>query len=306
MKFLFVGLGSIATKHIRDLISILEKRETEYEIYVLRRDIGPLPTDLVAYSINQITELGDLDFDVAFITNPTNLHYEVLYNLMGKVKFFFIEKPIFENCQYDLTKLDITEKNAYIACPLRHSSVYKELKKIVKAKKVFNSRIICSSYLPDWRPNTDYRKVYSARKSLGGGVTLDLIHELDYMTDLFGMPEKVFNIHGKYSQLEIDSDDLSVYIAVYNDKICEVHLDYFGKKYQRKCEIFTEEGTYIADFKSNTIEYPNGTVINCQNDGKSNLYEEMEYFLDFISSKISDNYNSPQNAFEVLKITLGE
>ena len=126
------------------------------------------------------------------------------------------------------------------------------------------------------------------------------------MTDLFGMPEKVYNIHGKYSQLEIDSDDLSVYIAVYNDKICEVHLDYFGKTYQRKCEIFTEEGTYIADFKSNTIEYPNGALINCQNDEKSNLYLEMEYFLDFISSKFVDNYNSPQNAFEVLKITLGE
>lgn len=306
MRFLFVGLGSIATKHIKDLISILEKRETEYEIYVLRRDIGPLSSDLVAYSINQITELGKLKFDVAFITNPTNLHYEVLNSLMGKVKYFFIEKPIFESCQYDLTKLGITEKNAYIACPLRHSNVYKELKKIVNAKKVFNSRIICSSYLPDWRPDTDYRKVYSARKSLGGGVTLDLIHELDYMTDLFGMPEKVYNIHGKYSQLEIDSDDLSVYIAVYNDKICEVHLDYFGKTYQRKCEIFTEEGTYIADFKSNTIEYPNGALINCQNDEKSNLYLEMEYFLDFISSKFVDNYNSPQNAFEVLKITLGE
>lgn len=306
MKILFIGLGSIATKHIKDLVVILEKKRVEFEIYVLRREIGDISSELGNLSIKQITEVGDLYFDVAFITNPTNLHYSFLEQLNGKTKFYFIEKPIFENCQYDLSKLDITEKNAYIACPLRHSNVYKKLKEIVKKENVYNARLICSSYLPDWRPNIDYRKIYSSKKDLGGGVTLDLIHEIDYMIDLFGFPEKVYNVHGKYSHLEIDSDDLSIYIAVYKDKLCEVHLDYFGRKYQRKCEIYTKSDTYFVDFKSETIETSDGDIIDCRNEGKSNLYLEMEYFFDFISSKVLDNYNSPKRAFEVLKITLGE
>ena len=84
----------------------------------------------------------------------------------------------------------------------------------------------------------DYRTVYSARKALGGGVTIDLIHEWDYLVELFGVPEKLYNFKGTYSELEIDSDDLSVYIAKYPTLLAEVHLDYFGRGYRRSIELF--------------------------------------------------------------------
>ena len=306
MKFLFIGLGSISTKHIKDLATITNKRGIECEITVLRRKKGELSQDLLSYNITQITELDSSVYDAAFITNPTNLHFQIMEQLKGKTKFYFIEKPIFECTDYNWKNLGINDKNAYVACPMRHSKVYKKLKEIVDTNKVFSARLICSSYLPDWRPNIDYRKNYSAIKALGGGVTLDLIHELDYMTGLFGLPEKVMNIHGKYSDLEIDSDDLSVYIAQYKDKLCEVHLDYFGRKYQRKCELYTSKCSYVADFKAETIEISDGTILNCQQDDKTNLYREMEYFVNFFTANVSENINTPEHAFEVLKITIGE
>jgi len=288
------------------LVEITKVNGIECDITVLRRKAGELPQDLISYNITQITELDSTIYDAAFITNPTNLHYQILEELEGKTKFYFIEKPIFESANYDWKELGINDKNAYVACPMRHSEVYKKLKEIVNKNKVFSARLICSSYLPEWRPNMDYRKNYSAIKALGGGVTLDLIHEIDYMVGLFGLPENILNIHGKYSDLEIDSDDLSVYIAQYKDKLCEVHLDYFGRKYQRKCELFTSNCSYTADFKAEIIEKSDGTVLNCKQDGKTNLYKEMEYFVSFISSNVSENINTPENAFEVLKLTLGE
>ena len=265
-----------------------------------------MPDDLKKYNITQITELDGTIYDVAFVTNPTNLHYQVLKKLKGKASFYFIEKPIFESCNYEWNNLGINENNAYIACPLRHSQTYKKLKEIADNNKVFSARIICSSYLPEWRPNTDYRKNYSAIRALGGGVTLDLIHEIDYLVDLFGFPEKTLNMHGKFSNLEIDSDDLSVYIALFKDKICEVHLDYFGREYRRTAELFTSQGTIVANFKKDTINLPDGLVINCGNNGKTNIYKEMEYFVDFITNKAIKNINPPQRAFEVLRTTLGK
>lgn len=306
MKFLFVGLGSISKKHIKDIISISYDKNIECDITILRRKVEDLPVDFLSFNVKQITELDFTLYDVAFITNPTNLHFKILEQLKGKSKFYFIEKPIFESCDYDWKSLGINEKNAYVACPLRHSEVYKKLKEIVDTNKVFSARIICSSYLPEWRPTIDYRKNYSAIKALGGGVTLDLIHEIDYMVGLFGLPEKVFNIHGKFSNLEIDSDDLSVYIAKYNTLLCEIHLDYFGRKYQRKCELYTEQGTYIADFKDNTIIQPDGSMINCLDENQTNIYKEMDYFIDFIRGKQVKNLNPPAHGFEVLKISLGE
>ncbi len=306
MNFLFTGLGSIATKHITDLVSITAKQNVECNIIALRRKAGDLPECLRSYNINQITELDSTVYDAAFITNPTNLHFKILEALKGRSSFYFIEKPIFENCNYDWKSLGIHEKNAYVACPMRHSDVYKKLREITEINKVFSVRIICSSYLPEWRPAIDYRRNYSASRALGGGVTLDLIHEIDYMVGLFGLPEKVYNIHGKYSCLEIDSDDLSVYIAQYKDLLCEVHLDYFGRKYQRTCELYTADGTYIADFKGNTILKPDGTVLACENDGKTNLYLEMEYFMDLVLGRQIENINTPAHGLEVLKVTLGE
>ena len=50
-------------------------------------------------------------------------------------------------------------------------------------------------------------------KRMGGGVSLDLIHELDYLTYLLGVPKEIYNIRRQVSLLEIDSDDVSVYIA---------------------------------------------------------------------------------------------
>jgi len=48
-------------------------------------------------------------------------------------------------------------------------------------------RVECQSYLPDWRPDRDYRASYSARRD-EGGVLRDLIHEIDYAGWLFGWP----------------------------------------------------------------------------------------------------------------------
>lgn len=114
MKFLFIGLGSISSKHIKDLAKISQERRITCEITVLRRRIGEISQDLIPYCIKQITELDDTVYDVAFITNPTNLHYKSLYQVKGKAKYYFIEKPIFETTGYNLESLEINEKNSYV------------------------------------------------------------------------------------------------------------------------------------------------------------------------------------------------
>lgn len=305
MKALFVGVGSIGTRHIFDFYEVCLSNGVKPEIYVLRREAGQLSPKIKDLVIQQLTELPKEDhYDVIFITNPTSLHYLSLKQLCKRGDYFFIEKPIFDNYTYDDSVLGIHDLNAYVAAPMRHTKIYKELKKIVDKREVFSSRIICSSYLPSWRPNIDYRMNYSARKEMGGGVCLDLIHEIDYMVGLFGLPKDCKCIHGKYSNLEITSDDLSVYIAVYPEMICEVHLDYFGRKYRRSCEVFTDEGTYIADFSAETIETPTGEVIDCTDIADSEFKNEMDYFYRFISGS-GEVFNSPQLALNVLKISLG-
>ena len=142
--------------------------------------------------------------------------------------------------------------------------------------------------------------------ALGGGVTIDLIHEWDYLVDLFGVPQQLYNFKGTYSDLEIDSDDLSVYIAKYPTLLAEVHLDYFGRRYRRSIELFCRDGSYLADFGAGTLTLPDGTVQHYEEDVNRRYEREIEYFTDYALGDEQQSCNPPALALDVLKLTLGE
>ena len=308
MDVLFVGIGSIGTRHLKNLHEIAKRRGMELHADALRSSPRALPEEtqqLLRAQYSHFDELGH--YDAAFITNPTHLHAHTLQELSGKVDCFFIEKPIFESTGYDLESLGLGDyQKAYVAAPMRWCGTFLALKKLMPTLKPYSARVICSSYLPEWRPNVDYRKVYSAHKDMGGGVTIDLIHEWDYMVDLFGAPLECFNFKGTYSDLEIDSDDLSVYIARYPNMLAEVHLDYFGREYRRSIELFCKDGTVTADFGEGTLTLADGTVEHYEEPVNERYLREMDYFIDYVQNGKGASINSPAMALDVLRLTQGE
>jgi len=132
-----------------------------------------------------------------------------------------------------------------------HNPIIQALKKIVEEHKneIFYSKTICSSYLPNWRKDQDYRKSYSSKTAEGGGVLLDLSHELDYNQWLFGNITSINGIYGEISDLEINSEDFcDLNLSFENNMIASIHLDYFSKYTIRKIYIFTKNIVIIGDF----------------------------------------------------------
>lgn len=308
MEVLFVGLGSIGTRHLRNLFEVAKEKGIQVQADALRSSMRPLAEDVEGLLRAQYVSYDQLGhYDAAFITNPTHLHAHTLAELAGKVDCFFIEKPIFEGTGYDLAQLGLgPDQKAYVAAPMRWCGTFLALKERMPDLKPYSVRVICSSYLPNWRPGVDYRTVYSAHKEMGGGVTIDLIHEWDYLVDLFGAPLEAYSFKGTYSHLEIDSDDLSVYIARYPSLLAEVHLDYFGRTYRRTIELFCKEGTVTADFGAGTLTLENGEVIHCEEPVNQRYLREMAYFLDYACKGEGESINSPAMAQKVLGLTLGE
>lgn len=308
MKVLFAGLGSIGTRHLNNLFAVAAQQGIPLQADALRSSLRPLPEQTAQKLRAQYVSFDQLGhYDAAFITNPTHLHAHTLAELAGRVDCFFIEKPIFEATGYDLDQLGLgVGQKAYVAAPMRWCGVYLALKKRLEELRPYSARVICSSYLPGWRPGVDYRQVYSAHKAMGGGVTIDLIHEWDYMVDLFGTPLACHNFKGTYSHLEIDSDDLSIYIARYPDMLAEVHLDYFGRTYRRSIELFCKDGTVTADFGAGTLTLEDGTVEHYEEPLNERYMREMEYFVEYALHGKGESVNSPGMALDVLRLTLGE
>ena len=308
MKALFVGLGSIGTRHLKNLAALCAERGTPLEAEALRSDLSrPLRPGVAELLCAQHTDPAQLGrYDLAFITNPTALHADALRAVYGRAGALFIEKPVVADPGCELAALLAPGQKAYVAAPMRWCGTMLALKQALPALHPYCVRVLCSSYLPDWRPGVDYRTVYSAHRALGGGVTIDLIHEWDYLVDLFGAPQKLCAMKGTYSELELDSDDVALYLAQYPNMLAEVHLDYFGRGYRRSMELFCPTGSAVADFGAGTLTLPDGAVRHCEEDVNARYLRELAYFLDYAAGAEQVSCNPPETALQVLKLTLGE
>ncbi len=309
MKVLFVGIGSIAGRHISNLKEICDRRAIDVTIDALRRD-GSQKSRVDDYLNSVYTSFDEVpsDYDVIFLTNPTEYHAEMLIKLHDHSQNFFIEKPIATIGTLELLDdLRIRDESIYyVACPMRYTNVIRYVRDNIDISKINSVRSISSSYLPEWRPDTDYRLNYSANTEMGGGVDIDLIHEWDYLSYLFGKPSDIKYFKGRVSKLEIDSSDYAIYIARFNrDMVCELHLDYFGRKEIRTMELFMDDDTVVGDFIADNISFlKSGRVVGFKDEEDLCQYRELDHFIDtIICNGKSDN--DIDNAIRILKLTQG-
>ena len=303
----FVGLGSIAKRHIKNVCDYISSCGSTYSIDLYRSNLDhPIAEEIQPLVAASYLYSGEVqrDYDMVFITNPTSLHLETAVKFRPHTKALFIEKPVFDGLDVDediIKALD--EIPSYQPCPLRYNPVLQYVKQNIDVTKVVSVRAMSSSFLPDWRPGQDYRQTYSAHTDMGGGVDIDLIHEWDYLTWIYGMPTQCLGIVGTFSNLEIDSNDTALYIAK-NDKMTfELHLDYFGRKTQRTLDIFTHDDTIQCDLIAGTISYlKEGKTINQNAERNAYQIAEIKHFFDIVEGR-TENDSNVEHGMKVLKLT---
>lgn len=303
----FVGMGSIGKRHLSNVCQLITSKGNTYDIDLYRSSMSrELSKEVTAVVANQYlcNEPVQKEYDMVFITNPTSMHLETAVKFRSHTKALFIEKPVFDGFDVDediIKTLD--EIPSYVACPLRYNPVLQYVKQHIDLSKVISVRAMSSSYLPDWRPGQDYRQTYSAHADLGGGVDIDLIHEWDYLTWIFGIPTLCQGIVGRYSNLEIDSNDTALYIAK-NDKMTfELHLDYFGRKTQRTLDIFTYDETIQCDIVVGIVTYmKEGKTITFNSERNAFQMAEIKHFFDIVEGR-TENDSNVKHGMKVLKLT---
>lgn len=303
MKVLIIGLGSIAKKHIAALREI----DSDVGIYALRSDKNAMHVDSVI-NIYDIAECNK-DFNFAIISNPTSLHGSAIKSIIGLNIPLFIEKPVFEALEYDDLLEDIAKSGTitYVACNLRFLESLKFLHDYVKDnqnRRINEVNVYCGSYLPEWRPGTDYRKCYSAIPELGGGVHIDLIHEIDYVYWIFGKPLSHQGICRNVSSLDIRAIDYANYQLIYPKFTASIILNYYRRDYKRTLEVVFEDSTWTVDLKKNRIHDENDNLVFKGENSPIDTYKaQLEYFIASIA-----NCEIPENninkAYDILKICL--
>lgn len=303
MKIIFFGLGSIGQRHAGILLD-----NYPHDLYAFRSDANNSPNKLGIKELYSWKEVKDLKPDVAFITNPTVLHIETAIKCAEIGCKLFIEKPIDKDLQ-GLAKLItlVKDKNltTYVAYCLRFHPVIIRLKEYVDKEKPLHVRVVCSSYLPNWRSGQDYLKSYSANADMGGGVILDLSHEVDYVDYLFGGIKKISGNSARVSNVTVDAEDYVDMLVVSGDTPVSMHLDFLSQLRQRCIQIDFEGLTVVGDFINAEIkEYEGETIkssIRLGYERGQEYKEQIKYFFDNIdNSRMMNNLSEAADLFKKL------
>jgi predicted dehydrogenase len=300
MKILIIGLGSIGRRHLKVLQNI-----GGIQISALRTNKGTLSG---SSDITEFTELNDaLKFnpDGVIVANPTAFHVESARPFLMEGAKLLIEKPISHSWENAL-ELATFSSQIRIAYCMRFLPVSDFFKNGVDIEHAFKLSFKRSFYLPKWHPYADYRKEYTARKDLGGGVIRTLSHEIDLACHWLGNVSSVIGVVDHLSPLEIDVDDFAFFsMKMKNGARANLELDYFSPVNINYGELFNNtgkfwwnsEGLFFMAYDSNKVE----NVLEFR-DVYSEIYQkQMIDFISFIVEGKSLNCTF-EEAIEIAKI----
>lgn len=307
MNILIAGLGSIGRKHLAAIRAVAP----EATVYALRSSGKSTHIDGVI-DVVSIDEVADKVVDFAILATPTAVHAETAQILSALKCPILIEKPLSQ-------KIDTAEAitvlmqsagiTTYIGCNLRFLGCLQYVKEnLIRDGHTINEvNAYCGSFLPDWRPGVDFRKVYSAVPELGGGVHIDLIHELDYLIWMFGNPSEVRRTLRHQSSLGLDVCDYANYCLTYPSFCASVVLNYYRRDPRRTLEIVWDDETWRVDLLSNSvISLKDGRILYTSDERISDtMAAQMQYMIELVESHATTSSNTCADALGVLKICLG-
>jgi predicted dehydrogenase len=137
----------------------------------------------------------------------------------------------------------------FVACVLRFDAGLLQFQRhLPEIGRVHSVRIECQSFLPEWRPGTDYRQAYSARQE-EGGVLRDLIHEIDYAMWLYGPPSELFARLGNSGTLGIKAEESADLLwETPSGASVSIRLDYLSRIPRRRMCASGELGDLEWDY----------------------------------------------------------
>ena len=151
-------------------------------------------------------------------------------------------------------------------------------------KKIFSVNIACNSYLPNWRKNVNYKNSYSSHRRLGGGVLLDLSHEIDYLEWIFKKIKKLDLVKiKKISDLKINVEDHVLIVGETRLSNFILDLNYYSLYPRREVVVnghnFSIKGDLINNFVEIYLKNKNKKIISFKNDKNFTYVKQHELIL---------------------------
>lgn len=253
MRALIAGCGSIGRRHLSNLRALCPAEIVAWR--TTGRDAAALRAEFDLREEASLEAALSRRPDFAIVANPTSRHVPVALEIARAGVPLLIEKPLSDTREGVDELIGVVEGRhllAMVGFNLRFHPGLRLLKARLEEGRIGRPLALeaeVGQYLPDWHPGEDYRRGGSARRDLGGGVVLDLIHEIDYALWLMGPATEVRGLTAHVSDLEIETEDLAeILLRFEGGALGRVHMDYLQRAPTRRCRVIGAEGTLEWDY----------------------------------------------------------
>jgi predicted dehydrogenase len=252
MKFLIAGFGSIGRRHLRNLLALGVRDIVLYRTHHSTLPDGEFAGFPVETDLDKALAGG---VEAVIVANPTSLHLEVAIPAARAGCHLLIEKPL-SNTLDGVQKLQQTINDSgsrlLVGYQYRFHPGLQRIDQLLRhgaIGKPISAHAHWGEYLPAWHPWEDYRRGYSARQDLGGGVVLTLSHPIDYLRWLLGEVREVWALTAQSGELDLAGveDVAEIGLRFQNECLGSIHLDYLQRPPSHVLEIIGSLGTLRWD-----------------------------------------------------------
>jgi predicted dehydrogenase len=314
MKALVIGTGSIGRRHAANLQSLGH----DVVVFSERFSLGQphsLPSSLKC--VGNWDSLLEMNFDLAVIANRTDQHVASAAAALQCCNALYIEKPLGAHLEGLAELGQLCQKRRSVielGFMMRFHPNLKWIKQFLQSNllgEVVHLRASVGQWLPDWRPGTDHRQGFGAFYRYGGGVTMELIHEIDIVNWLLGDAIDVCAMQRPLPQLEIETEAIAeICLRLSSGLLAQVHLDYVRPGYGRSLEIMGTEAVLAWDYSESKVTVTNakGIVIASHHapafERNAMFLEAMQHFVDRVMAPDMPSAASLDDGIRALRVAL--
>ena len=243
MKIVVIGLGSMGKRRIR----LIKKYNDQYQIFGIDSSEERRQTSEKEYSIETFANVDELllnkSVDCAFVCTSPLSHSGIISRCLEKGLHVFTELNLVTDGYDENTMLAKENKRVlFLSSTFLYRQEVRKIKQLVKGSDcLLNYTYHIGQYLPDWHPWENYKDYFVGDKRSNGCREIFAI-ELPWLTDVFGVINKVHVMKNKIRSLDIDYDDnYMVMIEHANGHKGMLAVDVVSRKAIRNFELFGEE-----------------------------------------------------------------
>jgi predicted dehydrogenase len=258
-RILVVGCGSIGLRHLNNLRAL---GMTDLSVCSAPARVARALEQVDATPFASLDQALDSGQEIVLVCNSTHLHLATARRAIEAGAHVFIEKPVSHSLagvQELLQLAQMHTRTVMVGYNMRFHPVLQTVHDLLQAGtigRILQARAEMGQYLPAWRPSRDYAQTYTAHRSKGGGIVLDMSHELDYMLWLFGPVVYVACLADQLSSLDVDAEDTAMMLLQFESgAFGSIHLDFVQRGYARHGKAVGDSGVIRWQFREPQVEY---------------------------------------------------